>query len=125
MIAGTIKLLLPAAPVKREMSAFAKFMMYCWCEGLALLLRLNPHLAGDVQGLEGLSKENRDHLIFHHHNEADIVILCLLFRKHIPMNKSVLKQQLAWIPFLRLACRALDMPLIKYYSGACLLRHPA
>ena len=98
--------------------------MYCWCMGLDLLLRLNPHLTWDIQGLEGLSKENWYLLICNHRSWADIVILCVLFRKHIPMNKYFLKQQLAWVPFLGLACWALGMPFMKRYSRAYLLGHP-
>ncbi len=52
----------------------------------------------DVQGLEGLNKKNWYLLISNHHSWADIVVLCVLFRKHIPMNKYFLKQQLAWVP---------------------------
>lgn len=99
-------------------------MMYCWCEGLAVLLHLNPHLQWEVHGLEGLSKKNWYLLICNHRSWADIVVLCVLFRKHIPMNKYFLKQQLAWVPFLGLACWALDMPFMKRYSRAYLLRHP-
>jgi len=124
IIAGVIKLLLPIAPVSRAASAFAELMMYCWCEGLALLIRFNPHLVWDIQGLEGLSKKNWYLLICNHQSWADIVILCVLFRKHIPMNKYFLKQQLAWIPFLGLACWALGMPFMKRYSRGYLLRHP-
>lgn len=53
-------------------------------------------LKWDVQGLEGLNKKNWYLLISNHHSWADIVVLCVLFRKHIPMNKYFLKQQLAW-----------------------------
>ncbi|EPO7654717.1 acyltransferase, partial [Enterobacter hormaechei] len=52
IVAGIIKLLLPVPPVWRAVSAFCNFMMYCWCEGLAILLHLNPWLKWDVQGLE-------------------------------------------------------------------------
>lgn len=97
--------------------AFCDFMMYCWCEGLAVLLHLNPHLQWEVHGLEGLSKKNWYLLICNHRSWADIVVLCVLFRKHIPMNKYFLKQQLAWVPFLGLACWALDMPFMKRYSA--------
>ncbi|EJU24705.1 acyltransferase [Klebsiella sp. OBRC7] len=99
-------------------------MMYCWCEGLALLLRLNPWLKWDVQGLDSLNKKNWYLLISNHHSWADIVVLCVLFRKHIPMNKYFLKQQLAWVPFIGLACWALDMPFMRRYSRGYLLRHP-
>ena len=124
IIAGIIKLLLPVPVVWRAVSAFCNFMMYCWCEGLAFLLYLNPHLKWDVEGLEGLNKKNWYLLICNHHSWADIVVLCVLFRKHIPMNKYFLKQQLAWVPFIGLACWALDMPFMKRYSRSYLLRHP-
>lgn len=124
ILAGIIKLVLPFPPVWRSVSAFCNFMMYCWCEGLAILLHLNPHLKWDVEGLEGLNKKNWYLLICNHHSWADIVVLCVLFRKHIPMNKYFLKQQLAWIPFIGLACWALDMPFMRRYSRSYLLKHP-
>ncbi|MFZ4260013.1 acyltransferase [Raoultella terrigena] len=124
IIAGVIKLLVPIPAVWRAISHFCNFMMYCWCEGLALLLYLNRGLKWDVQGLEGLNKKNWYLLISNHHSWADIVVLCVLFRKHIPMNKYFLKQQLAWVPFIGLACWALDMPFMRRYSRGYLIRHP-
>ncbi|EPF0317196.1 acyltransferase [Enterobacter chuandaensis] len=124
IVAGIVKLLLPVPAVWRAVSAFCNFMMYCWCEGLAILLCLNPHLKWDVEGLESLNKKNWYLLICNHHSWADIVVLCVLFRKHIPMNKYFLKQQLAWVPFIGLACWALDMPFMKRYSRSYLIRHP-
>ena len=124
IVAGLIKLLVPIPAVSRSISVFCNFMMYCWCEGLALLLHLNPWLKWDVQGLEGLNKKNWYLLISNHHSWADIVVLCVLFRKHIPMNKYFLKQQLAWVPFIGLACWALDMPFMRRYSRSYLIRHP-
>ena len=124
IVAGLIKLLVPIPAVWRSISVFCNFMMYCWCEGLALLLHLNPWLKWDVQGLEGLNKKNWYLLISNHHSWADIVVLCVIFRKHIPMNKYFLKQQLAWVPFMGLACWALDMPFMRRYSRSYLIRHP-
>ncbi|HIA3592754.1 TPA: acyltransferase [Klebsiella pneumoniae] len=124
IVAGLIKLLVPIPAVWRSISVFCNFMMYCWCEGLALLLHLNPWLKWDVQGLEGLNKKNWYLLISNHQSWADIVVLCVLFRKHIPMNKYFLKQQLAWVPFIGLACWALDMPFMRRYSRSYLIRHP-
>ena len=124
IVAGLIKLLVPIPAVWRSISVFCNFMIYCWCEGLALLLHLNPWLKWDVQGLEGLNKKNWYLLISNHHSWADIVVLCVLFRKHIPMNKYFLKQQLAWVPFIGLACWALDMPFMRRYSRSYLIRHP-
>ena len=81
ILAGIVKLMLPVPSIWRSISVFADFMMYCWCEGLALLLRLNPYLKWDVEGLEGLNKKNWYLLISNHQSWADIVILCVLFRK--------------------------------------------
>lgn len=124
IIAGVIKLLLPVPLFYRTISAFCNKMMYYWCASLALILCLNRHLQWDVQGLERLSKKHWYLLICNHRSWADIVVLCVLFRKHIPVNKYFLKQQLAWIPFLGLACWALDMPFMRRYSRSYLLRHP-
>lgn len=124
ILAGMIKLILPIPTIWRSISVFCNLMMYCWCEGLAVLLHLNPRLKWDIQGLESLSKKNWYLLICNHHSWADIVVLCVIFRQHIPMNKYFLKQQLAWIPFMGLACWALDMPFMRRYSHGYLVRHP-
>lgn len=124
IIAGLVKLILPIQAIWRSVSVFCNFMMYCWCEGLAALLHLNPHLKWEIEGLEKLNKKNWYLLICNHHSWADIVVLCVIFRKHIPMNKYFLKQQLAWVPFIGLACWALDMPFMRRYSHSYLIRHP-
>lgn len=123
-LAGVLKLLLPIPIVWRYIASFADFMMWCWCEGLSILMKLNYGLNWEVYGLEDLSKENWYLVISNHKSWTDIVVLCVLLRNHIPMNKYFLKQQLAWIPFVGLACWALDMPFMKRYSRSHLLKHP-
>lgn len=123
-LAGVVKLLVPIPAIWRHISAFADFMMWCWCQGLAVLLHINVPLRWDITGLEGLDRKNWYLLISNHESWADIVVLCVLLRNHIPMNKYFLKQQLAWVPFVGLACWALDMPFMKRYSRAYLLKHP-
>ncbi|EFE97212.1 acyltransferase [Serratia odorifera] len=122
--AGIVKLLVPIPVIWRRISAFADAMMWCWCQGLAVLLRLNRQLEWDIEGLAGLERKNWYLLISNHESWSDIVVLCVLFRNRIPMNKYFLKQQLAWVPFVGLACWALDMPFMKRYSRAYLLKHP-
>ncbi|HEI8868638.1 acyltransferase [Serratia sp. AKBS12] len=122
--AGIVKLLVPIPVIWRGISAFADAMMWCWCQGLAVLLRLNRQLEWDIEGLVGLDRKNWYLLISNHESWSDIVVLCVLFRNRIPMNKYFLKQQLAWVPFVGLACWALDMPFMKRYSRAYLLKHP-
>lgn len=124
VLAGVIKLLVPVPTIWRRISTFADSMMWCWCQSLTLLLRINLGIQWDVDGLKGLGKKNWYLLICNHASWSDIVVLCVIFRNHIPMNKYFLKQQLAWIPFVGLACWALDMPFMKRYSRSYLLKHP-
>ncbi|WHP80288.1 acyltransferase [Edwardsiella anguillarum] len=121
---GIVKLLLPLPGIRRAISRYSDRLMWCWCQGLAGLMYLNPRLKWHVSGLEGLSKQNWYLLISNHNSWTDIVVLCVLLRNHIPMNKYFLKQQLAWVPFIGLACWALDMPFMRRYSRSYLLKHP-
>lgn len=89
-----------------------------------MLMRLNVGLKWEIDGLEDLSKDNWYLVISNHKSWTDIVVLCVLLRNHIPMNKYFLKQQLAWVPFVGFACWALDMPFMKRYSRSYLLKHP-
>lgn len=123
-LAGIIKLLIPVPVIWRLISGFADCMMCCWCHCLAMLLRINPWLQWDIEGPPGLEKKNWYLLISNHESWSDVVLLCVLLRNHIPMNKYFLKQQLAWVPFVGLACWALDMPFMKRYSRIYLLKHP-
>ncbi|EPK7361359.1 acyltransferase [Kluyvera intermedia] len=124
ILAGIVKLIFPVPVIWRSVSVFCNFMMFCWCAGLAALLHFNPWLKWDIEGLDTLNKKNWYLLICNHHSWADIVVLCVIFRNHIPMNKYFLKQQLAWVPFMGLACWALDMPFMRRYSRSYLIRHP-
>ncbi|MFI8418436.1 acyltransferase [Serratia sp. NPDC078593] len=124
VLAGIVKFILPIPVIRQRISIFADFMMWCWCQGLAALLHVNGQLEWDSEGLEELSRKNGYLLIGNHQSWADIVVLCVLFRHRIPMNKYFLKQSLIWVPFVGLACWALDMPFMKRYSRAYLLKHP-
>lgn len=120
VIAGLIKLI-----IWRNVAGFADAMMWCWYQNLVLLLKFNRRLTWDIDGLVTLDKQSWYLLISNHRSWADIVVLYILFRDCIPMNKYFLKQQLAWVPFIGLACWALDMPFMRRYSHQHLLRHPA
>lgn len=124
-LAGLVKLCIPVKAVSVWATTFANSMMWCWCLSLAAILRItNPNIIWDIEGIDGLSKENWYLLISNHKSWADVVVLCVIFRNHIPMNKYFLKHQLLWVPFVGLACWALDMPFMKRYSRAFLLKNP-
>ena len=123
-LAGIVKFLLPIKVISRQATTFANLMMYFWAACLGFTLKYLNGVKWDVQGLENLSKENWYLLIANHQSWADIVILSALFRQHIPVNKYFLKHELLWVPFIGIACWALDMPFMKRYSRSFLLKNP-
>lgn len=123
-IAGLLKLILPIPVVSRGVSAFCNAMMYCWCLSLAFILKSTGRIEWNIEGADSLSKDSWYLLISNHKSWTDIVVLCVALRDRIPMNKYFLKQQLVWVPFIGLACWAMDMPFMRRYSRAYLLKHP-
>jgi 1-acyl-sn-glycerol-3-phosphate acyltransferase len=63
-------------------------------------------------------------MISNHLSWTDIVVLCSVFKDRIPMPKFFLKQQLLYVPFIGMACWALDMPFMRRYSREYLIRNP-
>ena len=63
-------------------------------------------------------------MISNHLSWTDIVVLCSVFKDRIPMPKFFLKQQLLYVPFVGMACWALDMPFMRRYSREYLIRYP-
>lgn len=122
-LAGIVKLI-PVKVISRRATTFANLMMYFWAACLGFVLTYFNGVKWDVDGLENLNKQNWYLLIANHQSWADIVILSALFRQHIPVNKYFLKYELLWVPFIGIACWALDMPFMKRYSRSYLLKHP-
>jgi len=88
------------------------------------ILALSNRVEWDVQGIENLKKDGWYLLISNHLSWTDIVVLCCVFKDRIPMPKFFLKQQLLYVPFIGMACWALDMPFMRRYSREYLIRNP-
>lgn len=119
-----IKMVLPTIRLKSHATAAANRMMWLWATVNTQLLSLSNRVEWDIQGGEGLKKDGWYLLISNHLSWTDIVVLCSVFKDRIPMPKFFLKQQLLYVPFIGMACWALDMPFMRRYSREYLLRHP-
>ncbi len=119
-----VKALVPLTILKRGATRAANYIMWLWATGNAVILRLSNKVEWDVQGGDNLSKHGWYLLISNHMSWTDIVVLCCVFKDRIPMPKFFLKQQLLYVPFVGMACWALDMPFMRRYSREYLLRHP-
>lgn len=123
-LVAMFKLLLPGQRAKTKATQLANKVMWLWATINAGILGMSNRIEWDVQGGENLKKDGWYLLISNHLSWTDIVVLCCVFKDRIPMPKFFLKQQLLYVPFIGMACWALDMPFMRRYSREYLLRHP-
>ena len=62
--------------------------------------------------------------ISNHQSWADIFILLVAAHKRIPLLKFFMKKELAWIPFIFLANKTLNMPFVNRHSKKQLEKNP-
>ncbi|MDN3608602.1 acyltransferase [Vibrio ostreicida] len=123
-LAAVCKAVMPGRRLKAKSTAMANKMMWLWATVNLGILSMSNRIEWDIEGGEGLSKEGWYLLLSNHISWTDIVVICSVFKDRIPMPKFFLKQQLLYVPFIGMACWALDMPFMRRYSREYLLRHP-
>ncbi|MFM2588472.1 acyltransferase [Vibrio sp. TBV020] len=123
-VVAIFKFLLPSARLKAKGTQLANKIMWVWASVNALILNVSNRVEWDIQGGEDLKKDGWYLMISNHLSWTDIVVLCSVFKDRIPMPKFFLKQQLLYVPFIGMACWALDMPFMRRYSREYLIRHP-
>ncbi|WPC74159.1 acyltransferase [Vibrio porteresiae] len=119
-----IKLFLPTAKMKIWATRAADKSMWLWATVNTGILALSNRVEWNIEGLDELKKDGWYLMISNHLSWTDIVVLCSVFKDRIPMPKFFLKQQLLYVPFVGMACWALDMPFMRRYTREYLLRHP-
>jgi 1-acyl-sn-glycerol-3-phosphate acyltransferase len=62
--------------------------------------------------------------VSNHQSWADIFILLVAAHKRIPLLKFFMKKELAWIPFVFLANKTLNMPFVNRHSKKQLEKNP-
>ncbi|MCW8333557.1 acyltransferase [Vibrio sp. SCSIO 43135] len=123
-IIALFKFVLPTQSSKAAGTALANKVMWLWATVNAKILSISNDIDWDIQGGEQLKKDGWYLMISNHLSWTDIVVLCCVFKDRIPMPKFFLKQQLLYVPFIGMACWALDMPFMRRYSREYLIRNP-
>lgn len=118
------KFFIPIQSFRNLISTWSHAVMdvWAWCNH-QLIDRTSP-VIWDIESDTQLNRDGWYLLIANHLSWTDIVVLYSVFRKQIPTLKFFLKQQLLYVPFLGMACWAVDMPFMKRYSRRYLLKHP-
>ena len=99
-------------------------MVRGWIGGILLSLKITQNVDWDLEGVEGLRKDEWYFVNSNHQSWTDIVVLLRVFSDRIPFPKFFLKKELAWIPILGSAWWSLDYPFMKRYSKKTLQKHP-
>ena len=110
--------------MREKIVVVCDWLLWCWASVIYWLLCITTKTKFEVRGETKLSKNHWYLLIANHQSWADIVVIYSMFRNQIPMAKFFLKQQLLYVPFLGMACWALNMPFMKRHSTQYLLRNP-
>jgi 1-acyl-sn-glycerol-3-phosphate acyltransferase len=95
-----------------------------WVASNNAITDLTQRIEWDVQGLDGLQRDNWYLVSSNHQSWVDIVVLQRVFNHRIPFLKFFIKQPLIWVPVLGGAWWALDFPFMKRHSAAYLAQHP-
>ncbi|MDT8272256.1 MAG: acyltransferase [Desulfomonilia bacterium] len=96
----------------------------CWIWGILNTLKLTQDTSYDIQGREGLSRNEWYFLNSNHQSWADILVLLITFHGYIPFFKFFLKKQLIWVPLLGTSFWALDYPYMERFSKSFLEKNP-
>lgn len=123
-VVAVFKFVLPSAVLKAKGTQLANKIMWLWATINSAILNVSNRIEWDIQGGDELKKDGWYLMISNHLSWTDIVVLCCVFKDRIPMPKFFLKQQLLYVPFIGMACWALDMPFMRRYSREYLIRHP-
>ncbi|WP_417884199.1 acyltransferase [Vibrio rumoiensis] len=119
-----VKWVIPISALQRAMTYGANRVMWLWASINNVTLNIINPVEWQIEGGEALTQQGWYLVICNHQSWADIVVLCSVLRNRIPMPKFFLKYELLYVPFVGLACWALDMPFMRRYSKEYLAKHP-
>jgi 1-acyl-sn-glycerol-3-phosphate acyltransferase len=118
------KLILRNGDWPRRWARWLTYPVTGWIRGVLWVQRRCLALRWDVQGIEGLQRDEWYFINSNHQSWADVPVLLEVFTGRIPFPKIFIKQELKWIPILGSAWWALDYPFMKRHSRAYLAARP-
>ncbi len=114
----------PSPSVRARCDRALVWLASRWISGNELIFRLTQNIRREVEGLEGLERDEWYLVICNHQSWVDILVLQGVFNGRIPFLKFFLKKQLIRVPVLGLAWWALDFPFMQRHSREYLEKHP-
>lgn len=122
-IVALAKLLIPNKAWRLRCVAGLEAIGETWIACNSLLARLHDS-EWDIDGDEGLERNDWYLVSSNHQAWVDIFVLQYVFNRRIPFLKFFIKKNLIWVPLLGLAWWALDMPFMHRHSKEKLAENP-
>ena len=92
--------------------------------GLKIIMKIMHRDAMQVFDNNEFDKNQWYMAVSNHQSWADIFILLVAAHKRIPLLKFFMKKELAWVPFVFLANKTLNMPFVNRHSKKQLEKNP-
>lgn len=124
IVGGLLKLLIPISGFHRALSYPMHAFYRLWTIINFLIIRATNKMQWQLSGANDLDKKSWYLIIANHQSWLDILVLSQLAMFRISAPKFFLKEQLRWVPFVGMACWALNMPFMKRYSSAFIKKYP-
>jgi 1-acyl-sn-glycerol-3-phosphate acyltransferase len=119
-----LKLILPHSGGRACLSRLLIQVAQTWIDGNNAIIDRTQRMEWDIQGLEGLRRDDWYLVSSNHQSWVDIVVLQRVFNRRIPFLKFFIKQPLIWVPLLGGVWWALDFPFMQRHSPAYLAQAP-
>ena len=124
LLFAIVRVILPLHALQIGIENFNNQVYKIWASINALIIALTCKINWRISGLENIHVKKNCILICNHLSWADIVILCQVMRKNLPIPKFFLKHSLIYIPIIGLVCLGLGMTFMRRYSREALLKNP-
>ncbi|MBK8754900.1 MAG: 1-acyl-sn-glycerol-3-phosphate acyltransferase [Candidatus Competibacteraceae bacterium] len=119
-----LKLILPHSGGRACLSSLLIRVAQTWIDGNSAIIDWTQRIEWDIQGLEGLRRDDWYLVSSNHQSWVDIVVLQRVLNRRILFLKFFIKQPLIWVPLLGGVWLALDFPFMQRHSADYLAQHP-
>ena len=123
-IGGVLKFIIPLKSWHQLLYRPMHMAYRLWAKNNMIIISLFNRIDWVIEGDESLNRDTWYLLIANHQSWLDIFVLTSFAQNKIPEPKFFLKDSLKKVPFVGMACWALNMPFMKRYSADFLAKHP-
>lgn len=125
LLLGILKALIPQPTLRACCGAGVRRCARVWASVNRFILHSSLPTKWEVSGRECFRSERSTLVVCNHQSWVDIPSLLELMLDKTPFFTFFLKKQLIWLPFIGLACWALDYPFMRRHSREAIARNPA